>query len=75
MLPREAVYQQTQHWLKAGVFEHMTYDLRLFLHLIEGRTTSPSAAILDSRTLQSTLRAAVAQTTTATNVRKEASCV
>jgi len=52
--PWAAVYQQTQRWLKAGVFEAMVQDLRRLLRLIEGRTVEPSAAILDSRTLQST---------------------
>jgi transposase len=52
--PWEAVYQQTQRWLKAGVFESMSHDLRVILRLAEGRNANPSAAILDSRTLQST---------------------
>ena len=52
--PWEAVYQQTQRWLKAGVFENMAHDLRVILRLAEGRQANPSAAILDSRTLQST---------------------
>jgi transposase len=52
--PWEAIYQQTQRWLKAGVFEAIVQDLRMMLRLAEGRTEQPSAAILDSRTLQST---------------------
>jgi transposase len=51
----EAVYQQTQRWLCAGVFESMVHDLRVVLRPAEGRTGQPSAAILDSRTLPSTL--------------------
>lgn len=51
--PWEAVYQQTQRWLKAGVFEAMVHDLRVLLRLAEGRNEQPSAAIFDSRTLQS----------------------
>ena len=50
----EAVYQQTQRWLKAGVFEEMIHDLRVLLRLSEGRAPDPTAAILDSRTLRST---------------------
>jgi transposase len=50
----EAVYQQTQRWLRAGVFEAMVHDLRVALRLAEGRPRQPSAAILDSRTRQST---------------------
>ena len=52
--PWEMVYQQTQRWLNAGVFEAMVHDLRLVLRLAEGREANPSAAIFDSRTLQST---------------------
>ena len=53
-LPRwEIVYQQTQRWLKAGVFEMMVHDLRAVLRLAEGRNEQPSAAIFDGRTLQS----------------------
>jgi transposase len=51
--PWEAVYQQTQRWLKAGVFEAIVHDLREVLRLCEGRKARPSATILDSRTLQS----------------------
>jgi transposase len=52
--PWETVYQQTQRWLKAGVFEEMVHDLRVLLRLSEGRASNPKAAILDSRTLRST---------------------
>jgi transposase len=45
--------QQTQRWLTAGVFEAMAADLRALLRLAVGRKPQPSAAILDSRTLQS----------------------
>ncbi len=47
------VYQQTQRWLKAGVFEAMVHDLRVLLRLAEGRNEQPSAAIFDSRTVPS----------------------
>jgi transposase len=52
--PWEAVYQQTQRWIAAGVFEAMVHDLRELLRIAQGRTPDPSAVILDSRTLQST---------------------
>jgi transposase len=52
--PWEAVYQQTQRWIKAGVFEEIVHDLRVLLRLSEGRASDPTAAILDSRTLRST---------------------
>jgi len=51
--PWFTVYQQTQRWLKAGVFEALVHDLRRLLRTLEGRDPEPSAVILDSRTLQS----------------------
>ena len=50
----EAVYQQSQRWIAAGVFEAMVKDLRELLRMLSGRDPQPSAVILDSRTLQST---------------------
>lgn len=52
--PWQAVYQQTQRWLGAGVFEAMVHDLRVLLRWLQSRADQPTAAILDSRTLQST---------------------
>src|SRR5215218_7052648 len=52
--PWEAVYQQTQRWFKAGVFDDISQDLRRILRILVGRHEEPSAAIFDSRTLQST---------------------
>lgn len=52
--PWFTVYQQTQRWIRAGVFEAMVHDLRALLRLAKGRKEQPSAAIFDSRTLQST---------------------
>lgn len=52
--PWYTIYQQTQRWLKAGVFEEMVRDLRMLMREIEGRMPQPRAAILDSRTVQST---------------------
>jgi len=51
--PWHTVYQQTQRWIKAGVFEDMVRDLRLLLRELAGRSPQPSAAIFDGRTLQS----------------------
>ena len=48
------MYQQSQRWLRAGVFEEMSRDLRNLLRLLEGRAENPSATILDGRTLKST---------------------
>jgi transposase len=52
--PWEAVFQQAQRWIKAGIFEAMVHDLRELLRMASGRDPQPSATILDSRTLQST---------------------
>src|SRR5262249_58523178 len=49
----KAVYEQAQRWLKAGVFEAIGEDLRAVVRVAQGRKLSPSAAIVDSRTLQS----------------------
>jgi transposase len=52
--PWPAVYQQTRRWLAASVFETIVHDLRVLLRLGAGRAPEPTAAILDSRTMQST---------------------
>jgi transposase len=52
--PWEIVYQQTQRWIAAGVFEAMVHDLRELLRMAQARHPDPTAAIVDSRTLQST---------------------
>ena len=51
--PWSAVYQQGQRWRRAGVFEAIVEDLQAVLRVAQGRKLAPSAAILDSRTLQS----------------------
>src|SRR5437763_7889215 len=52
--PWHTVYQQTQRWLNAAVFAAMVHDLRDLLRVASGRKEKPTAAIFDSRTLQST---------------------
>src|SRR6185312_9148536 len=52
--PWRVVYQQARRWLAAGAFEDMVHDLRVLLRGFAGRNARPTAAILDSRTLQST---------------------
>jgi transposase len=52
--PWSVVYQQSQRWIKAGVFESLVHDLRAVLRIADGRKESPTAAIIDSKTLQST---------------------
>jgi transposase len=51
--PWTAVYQQSQRWLKAGVFEAIVNDLREVLRIAAGKKAKPTAVIFDSRTLQS----------------------
>ena len=52
--PWHTVYQQTQRWVRAGVFETMVHELRMLIRVASGRERHPSAAIFDGRTLQST---------------------
>ncbi len=52
--PWEAIYQQTQRWLEAEVFETMAHDLRELVRLTQDCKQAPSAAVMDGRTLQST---------------------
>jgi transposase len=51
--PWHTVYQQTQRWVRAGVFEAMVHDLRVLIRVASGRDPQPSAAIFDGRTMQS----------------------
>lgn len=43
--PWAAVYQQSQRWFKAGVFETIVDDLRVLLRVAAGRCSTPSAVI------------------------------
>lgn len=52
--PWHAVYDQAKRWLAGDVFEAMVHDLRQLLRMAESRDPQPSAAVIDSRTLQST---------------------
>ncbi len=60
MLPNDlpswwVVHQQARRWFEAGVFEAMAKDLRMVLRVaVHERNALPTAAIFDSRTLQST---------------------
>jgi len=52
--PWGLVQQQAQRWLRAGCFEAMAHDLRVLARAAAARGGAPTAAILDSRTVQST---------------------
>ncbi len=49
------VYQQSQRWMRAGVFEAIVADVRKLLRRLAGRPLQPSAIVLDARTLQSSV--------------------
>ena len=52
--PGTLFFNNPERWIRAGVFEAMVNDLRALLRLAVGRKAEPSAAVFDSRTLQST---------------------
>jgi transposase len=52
--PWAAAYQQARRRLAAGCFEAMVHDLRAVLRFAEGRNPEPTAAVFDSRPIQST---------------------
>jgi transposase len=72
--PWEAVYGQMRRWLASGVFERMAQDLREILRWREG-TAQPTAAILDSRTLQSTPESGARAGSMERKRRKAAKCI
>lgn len=51
----EAVYQQSQRWIKWGCFEAMVHDLRVLLREAMGKKAQPCAVIFDGRTVQSSV--------------------
>jgi transposase len=58
MLPHDLppwypVYQPTQRWLAAGVFEAIVDDVRMLLRWAADHNADPSAVIIDGRTMQS----------------------
>ena len=52
--PWAAVYQPARRWPAAGAFEAMAHDLRQILRVAAGRGPSPTAAVLDGRTVRPT---------------------
>jgi transposase len=52
--PWSAVYQQTQRWLAATCFETLAEAMATVIRRTLTRTADPTAAVIDSRTLQST---------------------
>lgn len=52
--PWSAVYQQWTRWRDARVFESIVHDLNELQGVLLGRPSTPTAVVLDGRTLQST---------------------
>ncbi|WP_375419164.1 IS5 family transposase [uncultured Hymenobacter sp.] len=52
--PWQAVYQQWSRWRDARVFEAIVHDLNGLQRVLLGRPATPTAVVLDGRTLQST---------------------
>jgi len=52
--PWQTIHQQTMRWIEAGCFEAMGNDLRAIVRAALGKSEEPTAAIYDSRTVQST---------------------
>jgi transposase len=52
--PWAAVYQQTQRWIRAKVFQTMANDLRALIRMLQGRNEQPTGSVIDARTLRST---------------------
>lgn len=52
--PWQAVGPRARRWVAARAFEHAADDLRVILRVVAGKGPSPSAAVLDGRTVQST---------------------
>jgi transposase len=53
MPPWQTVYQQFRRWNDTGCFQAMVNDMRCVIRVAQGRSSQPSAAVLDGRTLQS----------------------
>jgi transposase len=70
--PWHTVYQQSQRWIAAGVFEDMVHDLRVLLRLAKGKKEQPSAVIFDGRTMHSHRKAVNVQAMMVINAKKAA---
>ena len=52
--PWQAAYQQMRRWMRAGCFERIVKDVPSLQRQFGGRKGQPTAAVIDSRTLQAT---------------------
>ena len=51
----KAVYDQTQRWIDTGCFEDILDDAREVARVAQGKQVQPTAVIIDSQTLRSTV--------------------
>jgi putative transposase len=63
MLPRDfpakgTVYEYFNQWSKDGTWERMNAKLRVAVRLADGREATPSAAIVDSQSVETTEKGA-----------------
>ena len=64
-----ALFNGLRWFVRAGCFASLAEDMRVLLRLTAGRQDAPTAAILDSRTLQSTPESGGRATTEPRNAR------
>ena len=68
--PWPVVYQQTQRWLKAEVFQAMVHDLREMLRMAQGRNAEPTLLFWTAAPCNPLLRVEHEPGTTGPNARK-----
>lgn len=66
----EAVHQQTQRWIAAGVFESMVHDLRELLRVASGRAPDPAPPSSTAARCHLRPRAGIARGTTGPSARR-----
>ncbi|WP_072016470.1 IS5 family transposase [Neosynechococcus sphagnicola] len=52
--PWQSVYNYLRHWQRLGIWQQIHDQLRIQLRQATGKTTQPSAAILDSQSVKTT---------------------
>lgn len=67
--PKDAVYSYFRRWKKDGRFERVHDTLREEVRLASGREASPSAAVVDSKSVQTTEKGGPVDSTQASGSR------